>query len=457
MSDFLGFLSSDAVNTLQHHCPKPFLPKLAALSYSERTFSKSDSVSLPASFHFAPNLKVVDLTLVTHPDPDHLHDIINDMALLAPHVEELSLFRYTHHYFLSRKSKTYRPCLRGIETSQLCCLTSFHAVGLFVAFDALLGLGRLPHLRKLVAQSQIERHNWDAAFPHGRRDGFFPALQELKLDGAHANHECCIALVGAIAPTSLYSVCLDLRWPRGSPAEALFTALCAALGGIPSPDTLHEIKISLGHASFGDGNIYHSACFEPLLFLGALRSLHVDGGPKVVVDDAMLDAMSRAWPAIRTLRFVWSPVIGGQSDPFDWHESGYRPPAPDAPDRPRATLAGLVPLALRCADLDDLEVAIDMRIVPSFDSHQRPPVFLTTPNLCKVKTLQTAGCVPGDPWAVAMFLSLVLPQLHYINSSPPYCRWEQVQDYHAKLTALRWQERDWGFDNGKVMKTPVYP
>ncbi|OJT02392.1 hypothetical protein TRAPUB_7086 [Trametes pubescens] len=399
----------------------------------------------------------MSLSLAFHPDTDHLRHIVKSLSLLSPRLEDLSLRRGgpPSGGFANIASPGYRPTLRGTETCELLGLTSFTTRRMFVAYDALLGLGGLPHLRKLHINPPFEASDW-APPGQERRDAFFVALEELVLTGKKGNHQGCIDFVGIITPTSLRTVTLDLRWPKDGTAEALFAALCAALGGLPCHGTIKDIKITLGFRDDRDENIYRSPCFAPLLELHALQSLSIEGGPKVVVDDATLDAMSRAWPSIRTLRFAWptSPRLNWWEQSL--YDRAYTPPGADAPDRPGATLAGLVPLALRCAHLEELEVAIDMRAVPTFDGHRRPPVFVKDARLaCKVKALCTEGCVPGDPWAVASFLSLVLPRLGSIGGSTPRATWERTFYFYRVLQAVRFQERDWAIGHRKNFKDPA--
>lgn len=381
-------LTLGLVDKLQTHCPRPFLPKICALRHFEGEFSGGDrdSVVLPASLHFSHSLKKMSLALALHPDPDHLRDLVKSLSLLAPRIEELSLRRggTPDRGYADFASQYYRPTLRGVETCALSCLTSFTTGRMFVAYDALLGLGGLPHLRKLHIEPSIDSDDWAPPAVQGpRRNTLFVALEELVLTGKEGNHQGCIDFVGMITPTSLNTVTLDLRWPKDGTAEALFAALCAALGGLPCHGTIKTINITLGFRDDIDGNIYHSPCFTPLLELHALQSLSIEGGAKVVVDDAMLEAMSGAWPDIRTLQFFWPP-----SPRLDWwdqehQDRAYTPPGTDVPDRPRATLAGLVPLALRCRHLERLKVAIDMRVVPTFDGQSRPPVFIKDPTLAQ--------------------------------------------------------------------------
>lgn len=62
--------------------------------------------------------------------------------------------------------------------------------------------------------------------------------------------------------------------------------------------------------------------------------------------------MSLAWPAIHVLLFEW-PHRPPASLHTPWDllmgDEAYQASAPDGHDVPRATLAGLVPLALRCS------------------------------------------------------------------------------------------------------------
>ncbi|EIW54850.1 uncharacterized protein TRAVEDRAFT_22718 [Trametes versicolor FP-101664 SS1] len=388
-------------------------------------------VALPASAHFQPTLQAVSLGLALHVDPDwHLQDLTSRLSLVAPRLEQLSFWINMPSFSIEpypRSQRSHSTTLRGMGISRLSCLTSFTAPHMSVALEALLCLGWLPHLRKLDIQPPMAPEHW-LFNPRGRRPGFFTALEELRL-------------TGAITPTSLRTVSLDLRWPDDGTAEALFTDLCAALGSLPCRDTVKNIKMTVESNRHGD-NIYRSPSLAPLLELHALESLVVQGGPKVIVTDAILDSMSRAWPHARIIRFAWPtppktyPLL--------------------ARDRPRATLAGLVSLVLRCPRLEELEVALNMRAVPGFGGCPRVP--LKNAGMCKVNTLWMAGCVPGDPWALASFLSLVLPQLSvFAGDCTPHETWRRTEEIYGQLTALRRQERDWALDRGKTIQDLACP
>ncbi|OJT02389.1 hypothetical protein TRAPUB_7083 [Trametes pubescens] len=125
--------------------------------------------------------------------------------------------------------------------------------------------------------------------------------------------------------------------------------------------------------------------------------------------------MSRAWPNIRTLKIEWPPEpetrtgthYQRDADSENLDGYGYSLPGADAPDRPRATLAGLVPLGRRCTALQKLEVALaDMHAVPNFDGRRRPPVFLNnTEDARPLKVLRTAGFIPADPCGGVVFVA----------------------------------------------------
>ncbi|KAL1948839.1 hypothetical protein VTO73DRAFT_10645 [Trametes versicolor] len=412
-------LAHGLIDKLQAHCPTPLLPNIQTLSYCEESFTMGNGalVALPASAHFQPTLQAVSLGLALHVDPDwHLQDLTSRLSLVAPRLEQLSFWINMPSFSIEpypRSQRSHSTTLRGMGISRLSCLTSFTAPHMSVALQALLCLGWLPHLRKLDIQPPMAPEHW-LFNPRGRRPGFFTALEELRLTGKEGNYQDCIDLLGAITPTSLRTVSLDLRWPDNGTAEALFTDLCAALGSLPCRDTVKNIKMTVESNRHGD-NIYRSPSLAPLLELHALESLVVQGGPKVIVTDAILDSMSRAWPHARIIRFAWPtppktyPLL--------------------ARDRPRATLAGLVSLVLRCPHLEELEVALNMRAVPGFGGC--PPVPLKNAGMCKLSVF-AGDCTPHETW-------------------------RRTEEIYGQLTALRRQERDWALDRGKTIQDLACP
>ncbi|KAL1948890.1 hypothetical protein VTO73DRAFT_10696 [Trametes versicolor] len=410
-------LAPDVYDLLQDYCPVPYLPALNSLSYNDQVFLPGSSVALPPDFHFSRALKAVSLVLSAR----------SNLSCLRACV--CGLF----------------PVSSGHRRLEFRSFTNFIGRRVSVEFEDLVGLGELPDLRKLEIETRTEQTNYRRILSRGRQAGFFPALQDLTLHAKEADPRCCIALLGAATPAA---------------AARLFTDLCAALAGLPCPDAVQFITIFLpvGDDVDDEGILVPSPCLEPLLDLHSLRSLRILGGCKVGVDDAMLDKMSLAWPTIHVLLFEW-PHRPPASLPTPWgllmDDEAYQAPAPDAHDLPRATLAGLVPLALRCSCLEDLWVAVDMRRdVPDFARMQHPPVFLLSVDACKVWRLRAAGCIPGDPERVASFLSLVFPKLRHFDWSPPSCDWDLIEKRYQKFVVLRTQEVNWAVRHGKCIKRP---
>ncbi|OJT08207.1 hypothetical protein TRAPUB_879 [Trametes pubescens] len=248
-----------------------YLPSLNSLSYNEQMFADGRNVVFPTSFHFSPTLKAVTLVLAARSDLDRLEELIHSLSWLVTYADRLT--------FCSA-SADCRLSFPVMRTWRLHSLTSFTGQRVSVESEDLLSLGELPHLRKLDIETRTERNEYRAP-PRGRQAWFFPALQDFKLHAKEALSRPEVAAAG------------------------LFTDLCTALAGLPCPDTIQYVTISLpvGDDVVNDGNLFPSPCLEPLLSLHSLRSLRVLDGCKVIVDDAMLNNMSLAWPGIRILLF----------------------------------------------------------------------------------------------------------------------------------------------------------
>ncbi|OJT02409.1 hypothetical protein TRAPUB_7062 [Trametes pubescens] len=174
--------------------------------------------------------------------------------------------------------------------------------------------------------------------------------------------------------------------------------------------------------------IYTSQNVAPLLTLSALRQLFVSSLFQVILDDAMLDEMSRAWPNIEDLR-------------FNWHYC-YRPHIrrPNGANYPKATLGGLLPLAQHCPHLTSLALAVDMHPTPDLDG-QRPPVALCADYAPPLDMFDFTGSAfeTGNAAAVAAFFSLVFPQIRGWSSGDT--EWPEMCSLYRTFVDIRWQER----------------
>ncbi|GBE84849.1 hypothetical protein SCP_0700290 [Sparassis crispa] len=150
--------------------------------------------------------------------------------------------------------------------------------------------------------------------------------------------------------------------------------------------------------------------FEPLF---RVRNFDVSINCILDFDDDFLGAMSRAWPALGTFECNIYRRWG--------------------PGKPRATVAGLIPLAQNCPDLFSLELAlgiglkrkeIDLEKLPGGGMHHSP-----------LENMQVGFSVVSDTEALAAFLSGLFPQLWLIGTG-----WPVEEDEDAEYPEEEWEK-----------------
>lgn len=196
--------------------------------------------------------------------------------------------------------------------------------------------------------------------------------------------------------------------------------------------------------------VYQPQDISPLLSLPALQDLSIRGYCIIAPDDALLSAITWAWPDLRSLSFSW-PCLGGLSS------SETRDPLPGELGYPKATLAGVLLLARYCPYLTSLELPVDIRHIPLLDE-RRPPITLCPSWEPPLKSLDVSGSTflaDANVSALAMFLSVVFPRLSTFkmnrgDSGTP----AEVLRWHRRFLDIRWQERGWMLSIGGRFRDP---
>lgn len=132
--------------------------------------------------------------------------------------------------------------------------------------------------------------------------------------------------------------------------------------------------------------------FRPLLTCTNLTEVHIVVGHGINIDNTFLKQMAHAWPRLRMLDL--SP--GCQSARYE----------------PRATLAGLIPLAQHCPCLEFLALVFDATLV---DPHAKEKPGAGISNLALVE-LDVVQSPIDSAAAVASFLSAIFPNLQVVSS-----------------------------------------
>ncbi|KAJ3000256.1 hypothetical protein NUW54_g6810 [Trametes sanguinea] len=268
------------------------------------------------------------------PDEDRLPIAIQNMSRFAPRTRSSGLFS-------SSSAPIHAP-----SVSILSNIVDFSLLNIYADLSAqtLRGSGTLPWLKKLkfgsIPQPE-ENWNWD----HFHREPLFPSLERLELivQSPAIGVEWSTGFVRTIISPSLANISITHRIdytvnPRMT--DALNLALCEALANLPSKEKISVLELTTPQRQerhiVQDGTVSHMITPLFQLILGRLQELRIGGeGFNLLVDDAMLDAMSRAWLHIRTLQlrsphsripnspdsdcdFVLSPVHGRGHRSLDW-------------------------------------------------------------------------------------------------------------------------------------------
>ncbi|KAI0331726.1 hypothetical protein GY45DRAFT_1433650 [Cubamyces sp. BRFM 1775] len=442
----LGYKVSPRMwDILAEHGPAPLLPNLLELrctcGWPPNGFIRRRMDRNCRTRDVSP--AVVDFVLGVYPTGScEAINIVQSIVRFAPHLRELNLF-----------TRGRRWILRGPDIRALSFLGKFDAHNVQITPDALFALGVLPRLGELATCLDFSMPEWCdwTIFPCGRTKGLFPALRQLQLETAGLLGT--VAFIGTITSPSL--VCLKMKIKGDAMPNMLLAAFCSSIAGSPFHDTLLTLELDINCNWYGseraDLNPSDSSSMRPLLSLRRLRTLCFNANfPMGFIDDAFLHGMSRSWSDIRIVRFHektgFEPYIGTRY--FDWPDDWIPDPDVGAPDCPKATLAGLFPLAQNCPHLWELEIPIDMRIqqkplepalskTPPSNMHARTPRG-------RLREFSATGCVLGNVWEVASHFSLLFPYLEQKGfGHTKKDAWSFMWDVYDALVCVRFEESMW--------------
>ncbi|KAI9068098.1 hypothetical protein FKP32DRAFT_190721 [Trametes sanguinea] len=419
-------IAQDVWNTLLTAAPRPLLPNLKRVSIRESSpfyinhyhlnlcsVCTTQDHPTPCRVMLEPFLgpKVENIIFEASPDEDRLRFAIQNMSRFAPGTQSLGVFS-------SSSAPIHAP-----NVSILSNIVEFSLLDIYPDLSAqtLLGLGTLPWLKNLkfgrIPQPE-ENWNWN----HFHREQLFPSLERLELivQSPATGVEWSTGFIRTITSPSLLNISITHRIDyivKPLITDALYLAFCEAIANLPSKEKISVLALTTSQRQERDAvqNGTASHTIAPLLQLRQLQELRIDGeGFNLLVDDAMLDAMSRAWPHIRTLQ-LRSPhphIPDRPASDFDF----VLPPV-HGPGSPRASLSGLVPLVVRCPGLSELVVAVDTRLrhARSVRTLEHPPRELMT-RVSPVEKIYPAGWALGAGKffdTTAAFLALLFESFRY--------------------------------------------
>ncbi|KAL1948656.1 hypothetical protein VTO73DRAFT_10462 [Trametes versicolor] len=432
--------------------PQPLLPNLRSLSHTEVHLHNLDHPDIAGRGPlyrseplFGPRLKEVRVTYGVWPSDDRRPtEVIRSLSYLSTLVESITMCRYD---FRHRAEQPSGARLDGLAIGSLLHLVKFDSSDVRIASASLLALGSLPKLQELVICVDPTEYHWEF-LPHGKPGSLFPVLRELVL--CDIPFEWCVAFMPTIVSSSLWRVYFADDESLTIPG-ILLEALCASIAHHPSSHNIREVGINACRwHRVRMPQVYQPQDISPLLSLPALQDLSIRGYCIIAPDDALLSAITWAWPDLRSLSFSW-PCLGGLSS------SETRDPLPGELGYPKATLAGVLLLARYCPYLTSLELPVDIRHIPLLDE-RRPPITLCPSWEPPLKSLDVSGSTflaDANVSALAMFLSVVFPRLSTFkmnrgDSGTP----AEVLRWHRRFLDIRWQERGWMLSVGGRFREP---
>lgn len=257
--------------------------------------------------------------------------------------------------------------------------------------------------------------------------------------------ECVIALLRAFAFPFLEEIVVQVE---DLVYDILFKSFAQELASRPfARERMTTIDLRLGQLSNEPLNeavpIYLRAELAPLFALSALQALSIRGHCHVILDDAALDDVSRAWPGITAL-YLEPARRSKDALVIRLHNPAWPP----------ATMTGLLCIAEQCHQLRSLGLVLDLDTLPSTSELRRARARLTargTP--CPLRNFAVGWSRLGDHIRLASTLSAWFPALTEIwdsRDTPVFSEevWQSIEGRPAGYKAsyenedihFRWQE-----------------
>ncbi|RPD70939.1 hypothetical protein L226DRAFT_218306 [Lentinus tigrinus ALCF2SS1-7] len=383
-----------------------------------------------------------------------------------------------------------QPLMKCVSFSQFGLLELVHLRELRIpdietSTSAIAELGALPRLQGLSLSVETSFRK-----PRGHLP-VFRALKQLHLNTCHFAVAATV-LEAVFAPyLEVFRVNCALPVVRhyeessrvsDEDLQQVFTAVAEH----PSYDTLRQLSFFISPLQLPRNM---SDFIPPLLKLPALTKLEIIGFTAITVDDATLDAMSRAWPNLECLNLCQAVLYQYKTVVRDGREVRVadEEEGPDVQVRslwvePKATLHGLVPLALRCPRLHTINLAIDsskgtpdaqvthssvppssamLRLGRDMDPdrvfHRSPSPEPRLPYVLPENSALTRLYVgmfsgpPRNPEKAATLLSAIFPHLHDVSRSfeeegdwPEIVQgWVHFDVLLRHFHVIRFQEQTW--------------
>ncbi|KAI0715862.1 hypothetical protein C8T65DRAFT_738301 [Cerioporus squamosus] len=335
--------------------PRPLAPCLTSLDFKDYEFGGGVS---PGCLFFAGALSTLHIT-ISCPSLDFVK-YISYLVEYSPKLRVLAL-----DYDPTAPSSWNRDytckSFSSIGFLQLMHLRELRLTQIYTYPSAIPELASLPYLEKLDLSLSSSAHGRDSQIP-----GAHPVFRTLRDLHVHIKSFSLVANVLQKIPSpclerfAVTCIIPDDSWDSDIVSDSLLDSGFAAIAAHPSRDVLQAV---LFYVHPIQPPWVASETIRPLLSLPALRHLALLNWGSITVDDATLDAMPRAWPHIECLDLCQRVqyMITQEDDT-----------SAILLEKPRATLHGLIPLALRCPRLHAINLSIDINLHPGPESSSVP-------------------------------------------------------------------------------------
>ncbi|KAH7927599.1 hypothetical protein BV22DRAFT_1006684 [Leucogyrophana mollusca] len=375
-------VSSEVLQVLS--CPptsSPLLPNLRAITWNGLPVDH-----IPLFRHF---LTTKVTRLIIRLDSETLdaysYSTLSLVGIICPKLRNFAIGRAKHAPRETGRSIT-------IVSRTLCRLQHLKSVMVnIINGEAIIHLARLPALASASFALDI---SFNAASISSQLPATpFPRLSLLKMQAPVLSSMDSLLKTMKISP-HLVDVSFDGDTPAARVA-AFFVTLCSSC----SPDSLFQLVIQENTRTLHDDIQNPSTCLlkidqlRPLFQFTRLRSLRLELFSTFSINDAGIEELARAWPALTALHLNKA--------------AGWEAPS-------QITFQGLAALLQHCPKLSTLSIDVDFRSLEA----------LPVPRACPcnglsnehIKEVSLGNSRLDKPVVVAVFVSAVLPNLMKVNA-----------------------------------------
>ncbi|TRM69462.1 hypothetical protein BD626DRAFT_474165 [Schizophyllum amplum] len=297
----------------------------------------------------------------------------------------------------------------------------------FVNAESLSHLGRLETLRELCLDSSQRVQDSDSDRPAPNSAAFSHGLQKLTVSACDAQSPPKMLQSFSNTPINVEEVVVSCT--QTSPDVDARQLIIRAISSAFSKDTLRSIVCRQQHHKPFNWMPIQSWCLLPYAQCRYLTNVNLECW--MDLNDADYTHLAESWPYIENLRV----------DTFYWRSDEHTP---------SATLAALVPFAIQCHNLTNLDILIDANVAP-------PLSVIPTGQFSRRRVGMHFGASPiQSPRHVAAFLSALFPESGCVSYADmasgsdtsrkvktSYAeKWKEVDEHLALFLVVRAHERE---------------